>query len=76
MGDSCRRFLFHVTKNGDFYLVLQRSQYFPKGTNFRNVTKIILALAVKKLNHRPRKCLNYQTPREVFYEAVSGALAT
>lgn len=51
-------------------------QYFPKGTNFRNVTKIILALVVKKLNHRPRKCLNYQTPHEVFYEAVSGALAT
>ncbi|MBW2005544.1 MAG: IS30 family transposase [Deltaproteobacteria bacterium] len=51
-------------------------QYFPKGTNFRNVTKIVLALAVKKLNHRPKKCLNYQTPHEVFCEAVSGALAT
>ena len=51
-------------------------QYFPKGTNFRNVTKIVLALAVKKLNHRPRKCLKYQTPHEVFYEAISGALAT
>lgn len=51
-------------------------QYFPKGTNFRNITNKALALAVKKLNHRPRKCLHYQTPHEVFYEAVSGALAT
>ncbi len=51
-------------------------QYFPKGSNFRNIENKDLALAVKKLNHRLRKCLNYQTPHEVFYEAVSGALAT
>ena len=50
-------------------------QYFPKGTNFRNIENKALALVVKKLNHRPRKCLNYQTPHEVFYEAVHGALA-
>ena len=50
-------------------------QYFPKGSNFRNIENKDLALAVKKLNHRPRKCLNYQTPHEVFYEAVRGALA-
>jgi IS30 family transposase len=50
--------------------------YFPKGTDFNEVTKEKLALAVKRLNHRPRKCLNYQTPHEVFWKATNGALAT
>jgi IS30 family transposase len=31
---------------------------------------------VKKLNHRPRKCLNYRSPHEVLLSAVRGALAT
>jgi IS30 family transposase len=51
-------------------------QYFPKGTDFRKVTQQNLALVVKKLNHRPRKCLSYQSPHEVFWQASSGALAT
>ena len=51
-------------------------QYFPKGTNFKDITNKDLALVVKKLNHRPRKSLNYQTPHEVFYSAIRGALAT
>ena len=51
-------------------------QYFPKGTDFRNVTEEELAFAVKKLNHRPRKCLNYRSPWEVFSRASNGALAT
>lgn len=50
-------------------------RYFPKGMDFNQVTKITLAEAVKKLNHRPRKCLNYQTPHEVFQNARRGALA-
>ena len=50
-------------------------QYFPKGSNFKNIENKDLALAVKKLNHRPRKCLKYQTPHEVFYKTVRGALA-
>ena len=51
-------------------------QYFPKGTNFKDITNKNLALVVKKINHRPRKSLNYQTPHEVFYSAICGALAT
>lgn len=51
-------------------------QYFPKGTDFSKVTEEDLAFAVKRLNHRPRKCLGYQTPHEVFWNNVSGALAT
>lgn len=51
-------------------------QYFPKGTNFTDLTDSDLALVVKKLNYRPRKCLRYQTPHEVIHHAIHGALAT
>lgn len=51
-------------------------QYFPKGFNFREITNKNLAVVVKKLNHRPRKCLNYQTPHEVIQSALAGALAS
>ncbi len=51
-------------------------QYLPKGTNFKEITNKDLAIIVKKLNHRPRKCLNYQTPHEVIHKAIAGALAT
>lgn len=49
-------------------------QYFPKGTDFRNVSEKEVAMVVKKLNNRPRKCLNYQTPHEVFRQVLCGAL--
>ncbi len=51
-------------------------QYLPKGTNFKNITNKQLAIIVKKLNHRPRKCLSYQTPHEVIQQAIPGAAAT
>jgi len=50
-------------------------QYFPRGTDFRRVSDQAVAAAVARLNHRPRKCLNYQTPQEVFLSASLGALA-
>jgi IS30 family transposase len=50
--------------------------YFPKGMDFRKVDATAVSEAVNKLNHRPRKCLNFRTPHEVFYQAVrGGALA-
>lgn len=49
-------------------------RYFPKDSDFRFVTRETLASVVKKLNHRPRKCLGYRTPHEVFQEAKHGAL--
>jgi transposase, IS30 family len=51
-------------------------RYFPKGTDFLRVTHSELAKAVKMLNHRPRKCLNYRTPFEVFNSVTGGALRT
>ncbi len=50
-------------------------RYLPKGMDFRNVTEKSLAETVKKLNHRPRKCLGYRTPHEVFMDAKRGAVA-
>lgn len=41
-------------------------QYFPKSQNLRKVSQHDVADAVYRLNHRPRKCLNYRTPHEVF----------
>jgi IS30 family transposase len=42
-------------------------QYFPKKMSLAGVTQIEVDDAVYALNHRPRKCLNYRTPHEVFY---------
>ncbi|MDA1108047.1 MAG: IS30 family transposase [Proteobacteria bacterium] len=50
-------------------------RYFPKGMDFNDVTEKSLAYVVKKLNHRPRKCLGYRTPHEVFQDAKRGAVA-
>jgi IS30 family transposase len=50
-------------------------QYFPKGTDFGRVPDQALRVAIDRLNHRPRKCLGYQTPHEVFTHAIRGALA-
>ena len=45
-------------------------QYFPKGMDFRKLTKSALAKAVHELNHRPRKKLKFKTPHEVLFEYI------
>jgi IS30 family transposase len=40
-------------------------QYFPKGTDFMQVSDATLEQIEDRLNDRPRKCLGYKTPREV-----------
>ena len=40
-------------------------QYFPKGTDFRDVSHRAVADLQSSLNDRPRKRLGYRTPREV-----------
>lgn len=42
-------------------------QYFPKKMNLLKVSQHQVNDAVYLLNHRPRKCLGYRTPHEVFY---------
>lgn len=41
-------------------------QYFPKRIPFDTISNNELQIVVKKLNDRPRKCLGYKTPFEVF----------
>jgi transposase, IS30 family len=49
-------------------------RYLPKGTDFDEVSEQELANVVHWLNHRPRRCLNYRTPHEVFHQAIRGAV--
>lgn len=41
--------------------------FFPKGTNFHNVTQEELDRAVDLINNRPRKCLGWLSPADVFF---------
>lgn len=50
-------------------------QYFPRGSNFRTISEEEVMEAVQRLNNRPRKCLGYQTPAEVYTAAIGGAFA-
>jgi IS30 family transposase len=42
-------------------------RFFPKGSNFDKVSQSEIDAVVDKLNNRPRKCLGYKTPNEVFW---------
>ena len=44
-------------------------QYFPKKTDFRDISHHPLAHATDRLNNRPRKRLNYLTPLETLIKA-------
>jgi IS30 family transposase len=43
-------------------------QYFPKGTDFTTVTHQELRRVENLMNNRPRRCLGYRTPAEVFLD--------
>lgn len=45
-------------------------RYIPKGTDMRNVTQEELDDIVEEINNRPRKCLDYATPNEVFSQEL------
>lgn len=46
-------------------------QYFPKGTDFSLVTNRELQVAEDSLNGRPRKCIDFKFPKDVFYDLVA-----
>ena len=46
-------------------------QYFPKGIDISNYTQTQLNAVARKLNERPRKTLNYETPAERFSQLVA-----
>lgn len=45
--------------------------FFPKGFDFRTVTDDNIQLVENIINNRPRKCLDWKTPAEVFFESVA-----
>ena len=48
-------------------------QYFPKGTNFRDISHVEVREVENLLNNRPRACLGFRTPAEVFFEKTPPA---
>ncbi|MBU1570873.1 MAG: IS30 family transposase [Proteobacteria bacterium] len=46
-------------------------QYFPKGTDFTQVSENEIKEVQRKLNDRPRKALNFYKPNEVFNNIVA-----
>ena len=45
-------------------------EYFPKGSDLTFIDEHTIQLWEDKLNNRPRKCLNWKTPDEVFYGKI------
>jgi IS30 family transposase len=46
-------------------------QYFPKGTDISDYSQAHLNAVARRLNTRPRKTLNYETPAERFSQSVA-----
>lgn len=46
-------------------------QYFPKGTDLSRYSQAKLNAVARRLNERPRKTLNYETPAERFHQSVA-----
>ena len=44
-------------------------RFFPKKTDFATISKNRIQAVERWLNHRPRKCLGFQTPAEVFHSS-------
>ena len=42
-------------------------QYFPKKHDFTTITEKDISMVMSKLNNRPRKCLGFKTPNQVFF---------
>lgn len=46
-------------------------QYFPKGMDLSPYSQAALNAIARKLNERPRKTLNYETPAQRFHQSVA-----
>jgi len=46
-------------------------QYFPKKRNFATITDQEIAFVMQRLNNRPRKCLGFKSPNQVFFNYSS-----
>lgn len=48
-----------------------KSQYFPKGTDLSIYSQAKLNAVARRLNERPRKTLDYETPAERFQQTIA-----
>lgn len=48
-------------------------RFLPKKTDFERIPSLEISQIENLINNRPRKCLNYKTPKEVF-KSLAGAL--
>ena len=51
-------------------------QYFPKQREFTTITEEEVNRVMQRLNNRPRKTLDFQTPNQVFFQQTTVALTT
>lgn len=51
-------------------------QYFSKNRDFATIASEEIKMAMNRLNNRPRKCLGYHTPNEVFFGTSKVALTS
>lgn len=68
---KCDRYSFHLRRSGtneNTNGLLRK--YFPKETSFDDVSDAQLADVIAKINLRPRKCLNWLSPFEVFFDTL------
>lgn len=45
--------------------------FFPRGTDFRKITRVQLDAVLDKINNRPIKCLELLSPIDYFYKSVA-----
>ncbi|MCF0260173.1 MAG: IS30 family transposase, partial [Erysipelotrichaceae bacterium] len=46
-------------------------EYFPKGVDITDISDEYIQSKTDEINKRPRKCLGYRTPYEVYYSEAS-----
>lgn len=51
-------------------------QYFPKEREFSTITDQEIEMVMHRLNNRPRKCLDFRTPNQVFFNNPFVALGS
>lgn len=51
-------------------------QYFPKGRSFAATKDEDIEFVMERLNNRPRKCLGFKTPNQVFFNHSSAVALT
>lgn len=51
-------------------------QYFPKKREFSTITDEEIEMVMHRLNNRPRKCLDFRTPNQVFFNHSVVALGS